>query len=66
MNSFSWITYDSDADALYIHLKEPASYHKAHTKDISDDVVVDTNDNGEVTGIEILSPSEDLLEAMGL
>lgn len=62
--SFSWITYDSEADALYIHL-QPHGNH-TRTRELDDQVSVDVDSDGDVLGIEILCPSEELIEAIGL
>jgi uncharacterized protein YuzE len=62
--SFPWLTYDSASDALYIHLTRPHSF--VQTNQIDDSVAIDLDDNENVVGIEILSPSEELLEALGL
>ena len=50
------ITYDSEADALYIRLtNEPA---QVTTRRLSEDVAVNCAPDGAVVGIEILDASE--------
>ena len=47
--------YSQDADAIYIRLKED----KIHNTDaVTEDIIMDFDDRGNVIGIEILSVSE--------
>ncbi|MBI2672839.1 DUF2283 domain-containing protein [Candidatus Woesearchaeota archaeon] len=46
------ITYDSDADAMYICLDERAQVDK--TKEIEKDVIVDYDKKGRIIGVELL------------
>ncbi len=46
------ITYDSDADAMYICLDERARVDK--TKEIEKDVIVDYDKKGRIIGVELL------------
>jgi uncharacterized protein YuzE len=47
--------YSQDADAIYIRLKED----KIHNTDaVTEDIIMDFDDRGNVIGIEILSASE--------
>ena len=46
------ITYDSDADAMYICLDEKAQVGK--TKEIEKDVIVDYDKKGRIIGVELL------------
>jgi len=54
------ITYDEDADALYITLNAEGNIRK--TSMVSDSVILDIDVDGEVMGIEILSPPPDVVE----
>ena len=49
------ITYDSDADAMYIYLNER---EVARTVQVSDRVLVDLDDEGNLRGVEILFVSK--------
>ena len=49
------LSYDPEADALYITLK---GHGADHTARIGPDIAVDYGPDGEVHGIEILSASE--------
>jgi uncharacterized protein YuzE len=51
------ITYDKRMDAMYIKLKK-GKYD--HTKKVSDDILVDVSEKGEVLGLEILDASENI------
>lgn len=51
------LTYDSEADALYILLR---GHGVDHTVRISADVAIDYGPDGEIHGIEILAASEHL------
>ena len=51
------ITYDSEADALYIILK---GHGVDHTVRISPDIAIDYGPDGEIHGIEILAAHEHL------
>ena len=51
------ITYDSEADALYIELRKA---RPVVGRDIEDGVAVDLDDNGHVIGFEILDASKRL------
>ncbi|MEP0814787.1 MAG: DUF2283 domain-containing protein [bacterium] len=44
------ITFDKEADAVYIYLKEGPV---ARTKDAGDGILLDEDDNGEIIGIEL-------------
>jgi len=46
------IKYDSEADALYIHLK---GHGVDHTVRVGPDLAIDYGPDGEVHGIELLS-----------
>jgi uncharacterized protein YuzE len=49
------IRYSPDADAIYIRLKE----ERIHNTDaVTEDIIMDYDDKGNVIGIEILSASE--------
>ena len=49
------ITYDPDADAMYIYLKEGKSFK---TKEVDDNTILDYDKEGNVIGIEILFVKE--------
>lgn len=49
------ITYDPDADAMYIYLKEGKSFK---TKEVDDNTILDYDNKGNVIGIEILFVKE--------
>lgn len=49
------IHYSHEADALYIRLRETAI---ENTDEITEDIIMDYDKNGQVVGIEILSASE--------
>ena len=56
------IIYDEDADALYITLNPHGNIRK--TKIITDSVILDIDIDGEVMGIEILSPPTEITERL--
>ena len=49
------ITYDPDADAMYIYLKEGKSFK---TKEVDDNTILDYDSKGNVIGIELLFVKE--------
>ena len=49
------IHYSRDADAVYIRLKEDAI---ADTDSVTDDIIMDYDNSGNVVAIEILSASK--------
>lgn len=49
------ITYDRDADALYIRLKNGTE--KVRVNRVSEDVACDLDEEGRVVGIEVLRAS---------
>jgi uncharacterized protein YuzE len=49
------MNYSQDADAIYIRLKED-SIHNSDA--VTDDIIMDFDNKGNVIGIEILSVSE--------
>jgi uncharacterized protein YuzE len=51
------VTYSETADALYIRLKPGVA--PTHGEEIDPGTIVDLDDNGEVVGIEVLSPARD-------
>ncbi len=50
------ITYDAEADALYIEL-HPLAPATAETRDLTDDIVADYGPDGKLAGLEILDAS---------
>ena len=55
MNS---MTYNKEANALYIYMKDTPACKHSHTETVVDDEVminVDYDDNNEVIGIEVLA-----------
>ena len=53
------ITYDKNVDAMYIRLNEKLKYKTS--KKISEDIMIDYADNGQVIGVEVLSASKNTL-----
>jgi len=51
------IEYDKEADAAYIYLEYPIREVK-ETKEISENVIIDLNDKGQIIGLEILDASK--------
>lgn len=51
------ITYDKKVDAMYIRLKK-GSYD--HSKKVTDDILVDVSNKGEILGLEILDASKNI------
>jgi uncharacterized protein YuzE len=51
------ITYDPEADALYIELRQAVP---TDSRDIEEDVTADLDTNGHVIGIEVLHVREHL------
>ena len=51
------IEFDSEVNAMYIHLKK-GKVDKSEP--IADNVIVDVNKKGEAVGIEILLPKQDM------
>ncbi len=49
------IRYDSEADAMYLTLREDKV---VHSKEIDKNTIIDFNKKGEVTGVEILFVKE--------
>jgi len=49
------VHYSPDADAIYIRLKEDRI---CNTDEVTEDILMDYDDKGNVIGIEILSASE--------
>ena len=50
------ITYDAEADALYIELR-PLAPGTADTRDLTDDIAADYGADGRLSGLEILDAS---------
>ena len=50
------ITYDKAIDAMYIKLNDKQKYKTS--KKISEDILIDYSQEGEVIGVEILAASE--------
>jgi uncharacterized protein YuzE len=53
------VTYDSDADAMYIYLNER---EVDRTVQVSDRVLVDLDDEGNLRGVEVLFVSKTLAD----
>jgi uncharacterized protein YuzE len=53
------VTYDSDADAMYIYLNER---EVDRTVQVSDRVLVDLDDEGNLRGVEVLFVSKALAD----
>jgi len=52
------ITYDKYANAMYISLGKKGKY--SHTREVTDDFLIDFATTGRVTGIEILDARENV------
>ena len=50
-----WVTYDEEADVLYINFKKPSH---ADDAELTDDDVIVRYEKGEVVGITILNASK--------
>ena len=59
------ITYDADADAMYIYLEVKPGQAVKHTQELGDGIAVDYTSGEGVYGIEILDASERLGFARG-
>lgn len=57
------ITYDPEADAMYVHI---AKQEISHTIPVNDSLLVDVDRDGNAVGIEILDAStqEDLAQSL--
>ena len=55
------LKYNTDADALYIKLKDTKVHH---TKEIEKNVIFDYDKNGDIHGIEILFVRENFPEVL--
>lgn len=53
-------TYDKEADAAYIYLKEISNEEVARTISLNDSINIDLDCEGKVIGIEILNASKNL------
>ena len=65
------MTYDKEADAAYVYIKDPIADGEAkRTVSVSDDVHLDFDGEGHLLGIEILNArgvlTEDALKEAGL
>ena len=54
------ITFDKDADAVYIYFKEISSGEVKQTISLNDSVNVDLGEDGKTLGIEILDASKNM------
>lgn len=54
------VTYDPEADVMYIRLAPYANFHRY--VEVSESVILDIDLDGEVMGIEILSPPPEITE----
>ena len=54
------ITYDKDADAMYINLNPDKKPY--HTDDVQADVILDYDKHGAIIGIEILHAPEKIID----
>ena len=52
---YLWLSYDSEADVLYINFKKPSH---ATDSEITDDDIVVRYENGDVVGLTILHASK--------
>lgn len=53
------ITYDQKIDAMYIKLNEKKNYHSS--KKITENVLIDYSDDGQIIGLEVLDASKNTL-----
>lgn len=49
------VTYDKEADAMYVYFEEPRAGAAKHTVALNDDIIVDFDKDKKIIGIEILS-----------
>jgi uncharacterized protein YuzE len=54
------ITFDKEADAVYIYFKDIAEGEVAQTISLNEEVNIDLDVNGKTIGIEILEASKNL------
>jgi len=54
------ITFDKDADAVYIYFKEISPREIKNTISLNDSVNIDIDEEGKTLGIEILDASKNL------
>ncbi len=54
------ITYDSEADAVYIYFKEISKGEAVKTISLNDSLNIDLDKHGRTLGIEILDASKNL------
>ncbi len=59
------ITYDAEADAMYIYLEGKPGQAVDHTRELGDGVAVDYMSGGGIHGIEVLDASGRLGFARG-
>jgi len=57
------VEYDPEANAIYIRIKKG---EVETSEPLSDDIIVDLDQNGEVLGIEILLPKSDVVKKLSL
>jgi len=57
------VEYEPDANAIYIRIKKGGV---ETSEPLSDDIIVDLDENGEVLGIEILLPKSDVVKKLSL
>jgi len=57
------VEYDPEANAIYIRIKKG---EVETSEPLSDDIIVDLDENGEVLGIEILLPKSDVVKKLSL
>ena len=50
-----WLTYDSEADALYVHFKKP---NRATDSELTDNDVIMRYDRDELVGFTVLHASQ--------
>lgn len=54
------VTYDKEADAMYVYFEEPRAGSAKYTVALNDDIIVDFDKDKKIIGIEILSASQNL------
>lgn len=53
------ISYDPQADAIYIHFRSNGQ-HVAETREVTEDILVDVDEKENIMGLEILFASQQI------
>lgn len=54
------VTYDKEADAMYIYIEEIKKGDIAKTISLNDNIILDLGEDKKILGIEILSASKNM------